>query len=137
MAWRNDRRWSVERRSAGRSRSRSEGRGRRDRRPTVESLEGRTTPSSGGYLLVAGTDTNSVLRYDEVTGAPAPSAGNTGATFVAKNSGGLSQPVALVLGPRDHNLYVSSGLFGGNPGGNGHPNAVLRYEGPTSPDRSP
>lgn len=94
------------------------------------------TPSSGGYLLVANTDTNSVLRYDEVTGAPAPSPGNTGATFVSKNSGGLSQPTALVLGPQDHNLYVTSGLFGGDPGGNGHPNAVLRYEGPTSPDRS-
>jgi glucose/arabinose dehydrogenase len=118
----------------GRCRERKVDRAVRPRLQDV--LEDRLCPS-GGYLLVASTDTNSVMRYDEVTGAPAPSAGSTGATFVSKNSGGLSQPVALVLGPQDHNLYVSSGLFGGNPGGNGHPNAVLRYEGPTSPDRLP
>jgi glucose/arabinose dehydrogenase len=100
-------------------------------RPRLQDvLEDRLCPS--GYLLVTSSDTNSVMRYDEVTGAPAPSAGNTGATFVSKNSGGLSQPTGLVFGPNDlSHLYVTSGVFGGNPGGNGHPNAVLRYDGTT------
>jgi glucose/arabinose dehydrogenase len=99
-------------------------------RPRLQDvLEDRLCPSA--YLFVTSSDTNSVMRYDEVTGAPAPSAGNTGATFVSKNSGGLSQPVGLVFGPQDHNLYVSSGIFGGDPGGDGHPNAVLRYDGTT------
>jgi hypothetical protein len=103
------------------------GRTRRTQRLAVEPLEDRLTPS--GYLLVANYDTNSVLRFDEVTGAPAPSSpGSSDATFVSKNTGGLYEPMGLVFGPQDHNLYVSSGFFGGKAG-NGHPNAVMRYDG--------
>jgi glucose/arabinose dehydrogenase len=91
-------------------------------------LENRLCPS--GYLLITNYDTNSVLRFDEVTGAPAPSPGNTDATFVSKNSGTLYEPMGLVFGPQDHKLYVASGFFGGKAG-NGHPNAVLRYDGST------
>jgi hypothetical protein len=85
-------------------------------------LEDRALPS-GGYLFVPMADTNAVLRYDEATGAPAPSPGNTGATFIAPNSNGLSQPDATLVGP-DGNLYVSSGFFNGSP-------AVLRYNSTT------
>src|SRR5262249_13140980 len=84
-------------------------RGRRPRGATVrlvvEALEDRQCPS-GGYLFVPSYDTNSVLRYD----------GNTGAyvdTPVPKGAGGLSQPYAVLIGPHDHQLYVSSGQFGG------------------------
>src|SRR4051794_111794 len=88
---------------------------------SVEQLEDRLTPS-GGYLLVASADTNSVIRYDKATGAYVD-------TFVRKNSGGLTQPYGLVFGPTDHNLYVSSGQFGGTVKGGGRPNAVLSYDG--------
>jgi hypothetical protein len=108
---------------------RREGKPDRALRPRLlDVLEDRLCPS--GYLLVANYDTNSVLRFDEVTGTPAPSPGNTDATFVSKNSGGLYEPMGLVFGPHDHHLYVSSGFFGGKAG-NGHPNAVLSYDGTT------
>jgi len=64
-------------------------------------------------------DTNSVLRYDESTGAFVD-------TFVPKGSGGLYSPGAMIFGP-DHNLYVSNGLFSPK----GQPNNVLRYDGTT------
>jgi sugar lactone lactonase YvrE len=48
----------------------------------------------GGDLYVtsnvAGTDLVTVLRFDGTTGAPLPSAGNSGATFIPAGSGGLS-----------------------------------------------
>ena len=113
----------TEHRTAGRRRSPAGGRDRRTRRLAVEPLEDRLTPN-GGYLLVASADTNSVLRYDEATGRFVD-------TFVPKNSGGLTQPYGLVFGPTDHNLYVSSGLFGGTVKGAGRPNAVLSYDGGT------
>jgi hypothetical protein len=83
--------------------------------PRLEALEDRLCPS-GGYLLVSSVNTDSVLRYDETTGAFVD-------TFVPPRSGGLAQPCGLVFGP-DHNLYVSSGIFSGR----GH-RAVLRYDG--------
>src|SRR5262245_5131971 len=73
----------------------------REKRPVVpclEVLEGRLCPSSG-YLLVNSVNSNSVLRYDETTGAFVD-------TFVPPRSGGLLQPCGLVFG-RDHNLYVT------------------------------
>jgi hypothetical protein len=85
----------------------------------VERLEDRDCPS-GGYLLVTGYDTNSVLRYNEADGVFVD-------TFVPRSSGGLIQPYAVLFGPHDHNLYVSSGQFGGP----GHLKAILRYDGVT------
>jgi hypothetical protein len=85
----------------------------------LEVLEGRLCPS-GGYLFVPVSDQNELLRFDEFTGVPAPSPGNTGATFVPPNSNGLAQPDAVIVGP-DGNLYSSSGFFSGFL-------AILRYD---------
>jgi hypothetical protein len=71
-------------------------------------------------LFVPSYDTNSVLRYDGDTGAYVD-------TPVPKGAGGLSQPYAVLIGPHDHQLYVSSGQFGGS----GHDKAVLRYDAVT------
>src|SRR5258706_12064842 len=60
-----------------------------------------TTSSSGGYLLVSSFATHSVLRYDETSGAFVDA-------FIPTKSGGLRQPLGLVVG-RDGNIYVSSG----------------------------
>ena len=75
---------------------------------------------SRGYLLVTSFDNESVLRYDAVTGAFVDA-------FVPHHSGGLYQPYAVLVGPFDHNVYVSSGTFTGP----GQPKAVLRYDGTT------
>jgi hypothetical protein len=85
----------------------------------LERLEDRQCPSSG-YLLVPSFDTHNVLRYDAATGAFVDE-------FVPHKSGGLNQPNALVFGPRDHDLYVTSGFYGGP----GQVRAVLRYDGST------
>src|SRR5262245_63492788 len=75
-------------------------------RPVLETLEDRLCPS-GGYLLVSSQDNASVMRYDERTGGFVD-------TFLPKGSGGLTAPGGLILGPADHNLYVSSGVFPSN-----------------------
>lgn len=85
----------------------------------VEPLEDRLTPS-GGYLYVGDYDGNSVLRYDETTGDFVDE-------FVPHNSGGLNQPQGLVFGPKDHNLYVTSGELYGK----GNDKAVMRFDGTT------
>src|SRR5262249_58562491 len=90
------------------------------------------------------TTTNSVLRYDGATGAPAGASGQSGdAVFVAPGSGGLDGPVAMAFRP-DGYLYVTGwrgnsllphqsapralGGPGGAPGGGGphspHPGVV-------------
>jgi len=101
-------------------------------------------PSSSGGLdhpasVVFGPDRNlyadsglfsgvpSVLRFDGRTGAPLPSAGNAGATFVAPASGGLSTPHGIIFGP-DNNLYVSNGFSITDKSLDG---SVLRYDGKT------
>jgi streptogramin lyase len=89
------------------------------RRLHVESLEDRLCPS-GGYLYVDSLQTNSVLRYDETTGAFA-------GEFVKKNSGGLGDSVGMDFGP-DHNLYVSNGGPFPVPG---EATNVLRFDGVT------
>jgi hypothetical protein len=90
--------------------------------PRVEALEDRFCPS-GGYLLVSSYNTDSVLRYDENTGAFVD-------TFVPRQSGGLREPMGVLFGP-DHNLYVSSGIFAtSSNNGNSH-KAVLQYSGTT------
>lgn len=91
----------------------------RTARLDVEALEDRLTPSSG-YLLVPSFDTQNVLRYDATTGAFIDE-------FVQHKSGGLNQPNAVAFGPRDHDLYVTSGFYGGN----GLVRAILRYDGTT------
>jgi hypothetical protein len=85
----------------------------------LEALEGRDCPS-GGHLLVTDFDTQSVLRYNEGSGAFVD-------TFVPRSSDGLRQPFAVLYGPHDHNLYVSSGIFGGP----GHLKAIQRYDSVT------
>ncbi len=87
-------------------------------RPEVELLENRALPSTG-YLFVPSFDTDAVLRYNETTGAFVD-------VFVTHKSGGLNQPNSVIVGP-DHNLYVTSGFFGGP----GQLKAVLRYDGTT------
>ena len=72
------------------------------------------------YLLVPSKDTDNVLRYDGVTGDFVDE-------FVRHKSGRLNQPVGLIFGPHDHNLYVSCGYYGGP----GQLRAVLRYDGTT------
>src|SRR5262249_41046357 len=81
----------------------------------VEPLEDRQCPS-GGYLLVGDYDGNSVLRYDQTTGAFVDE-------FVPHNTGGLNQPQGLVFSPKDHNLYVTSGELYGK----GNDKAVMRF----------
>jgi hypothetical protein len=82
----------------------------------AESLEDRLCPSSS-YLLVDSFNTNSVLRYDETTGAFVDE-------FVPKNTGGLYSSGNMDFGP-DHNLYVSNGLFSPK----NKANNVLRFDG--------
>jgi hypothetical protein len=83
-------------------------------------LEERLCPS--GYLLIDSYDSNSILRYDESTGAFVD-------TLVPKGSGGLDSSVGMILGP-DHNLYVSNHLAPIN-NGNGQTSSVLRFDGTT------
>lgn len=85
---------------------------------SVTPLEGRLCPS-GGYLLVGSMDTNSVLRYDETTGAFVDQ-------FDPHNLANLKTPTAGVFG-RDGNLYVCSGIFQTSPNGEN----VVQYNGTT------
>ncbi len=85
----------------------------------LEALEDRLCPS-GGYLVVASYDNQSILRYNESTGA-----------FVdqidPKNQANLFEPVGMVFG-RNGNLYVSDRQFISKPG---NPPVVLQYNGTT------
>jgi DNA-binding beta-propeller fold protein YncE len=71
-------------------------------------------------LLVADFNRDCVRRYDAQTGAFVD-------TFVPRHSGGMNQPWAVLFGPHDHNLYVSTGEFGGP----GQFKGVLRYDANT------
>jgi sugar lactone lactonase YvrE len=78
-----------------------------------------------GNLYVSSHVSGNILRYEGPDGAnpgaPLPAAGQSGATLVAKGSGGLDGPKELLFAP-DGSLYVSSGAtyF-----------AVLRFDGTT------
>lgn len=87
-------------------------------RPRLERLEERQCLS--GYLLITSFDTHNVLRYDGTTGAFVDE-------FVPRKSGRLNQPNGLAFGPHDHDLYVTSGLYGGP----GRIRGVLRFDGTT------
>jgi hypothetical protein len=91
-------------------------------RLAVEQLEDRSVPSagSGSYLLVSSYKTDNVLRYDANSGAFVDE-------FLPHRSGGLNQPWSVLVGPHDHNVYVSTGHFQGP----GQIKAVLRYDGVT------
>jgi sugar lactone lactonase YvrE len=86
------------------------------RNPSIEALETRLCPS--GYLLVDSFDNNSILRYNESTGAFVD-------TLIPKGSGGLNDSVGMILG-RDDNLYVSNHL---EPLTSGQTSSVLRFNG--------
>jgi len=60
-------------------------------------------------LYVSSARTDSILRYDGVTGAPLPGPlGTVGtAEFIPSGSGGLDKPTDMTLGP-DGRLYVAS-----------------------------
>jgi streptogramin lyase len=58
-----------------------------------------------GNLYVSSRNSSQVMRYRGTTGAPLPSAGNSGAVFA--QGGGLDGPDDLTFGP-DGRLYVSS-----------------------------
>lgn len=68
-------------------------------------------------LYISSAQTDSVLRYDGMTGAFIDA-------FVPSGSGGLNDPTAIVFGP-DGNLYVASGAH------TDFYNSILRYNGTT------
>jgi hypothetical protein len=94
---------------------------RRMRPLAVELLEGRSLLSRAGLLYISSFGTNTVERYENIRFAPEPAPGQTGATFVAPDSGGVNHPLAVLLRPLDDNLYVTSL----------ETNEVLRYNGRT------
>ena len=79
----------------------------------VAMLIGTLVPSASADLFVISENSNSVLRFDEVTGQFMD-------VFVSPGSGGLNDPRHLLIG-RDGNLYVTS--F--------NTNSVNRYDGTT------
>src|SRR5262249_40097315 len=87
----------------------------------LDLLEDRLCPS-GGYLVVGGWDNNSVLAYDENTGAFVKQ-------FDPHNLANLKNPLGGVFG-RDGNLYVSSGTFSPRP-------SVPQYNGTSGAFQSP
>ncbi len=88
-------------------------------RLALEDLESRLVLSTDPYLYVASFGTNTIERFEALSAAPAPAKHQTGATFVAPNSGGVNNPLGTILGPQDHDLYVTSLQT----------NQVLRYSG--------
>jgi DNA-binding beta-propeller fold protein YncE len=80
---------------------------------TTIAVLGFATPKAQASLLVASNATNSVLEYDEITGAFIK-------TFISSGSGGLKEPLDLTFGP-DGNLYVVSRAT----------DSILKYNGTT------
>jgi DNA-binding beta-propeller fold protein YncE len=96
-------------------------RARRTRPLTLETLESRWCPSSyKPYAYVTSYANNSVLRYDEFTGAPAPGPGLTDAYFVAPGSSPMTTPLFAIHAPNS-DLIVDSA----------EDNRIYRYDGRT------
>src|SRR5262249_20166304 len=96
--------------------------------PLLVVLIAATVSSIGEFahadLLVASSNSDSILRYDEKTGAFL-------GTFVPRGSGGLAGPVGMSIGP-DGNLYVASGTYYVVPDRpNPAPDRILRFNGAT------
>ncbi len=108
-------RWALRLPGAGRRRPAA----RRGTRLALEDLESRLVLSTDPYLYAASFGTNTIQRFEELSGAPAPRKNETDATFVKPNSGGVNNPLGVILGPQDHDLYVTSLQT----------NQVLRYSG--------
>jgi DNA-binding beta-propeller fold protein YncE len=58
-----------------------------------------------GNLYVASQFTNSILRFNGISGQPLPADGQNGADFVAPGSCGLSDPAGIVFGPGPDSSY--------------------------------
>ncbi len=106
----------------GLGRRSTDGRPARRTRPlTLETLESRWCPSSyKPYAYVTSYATDSVMRYDEFTGAPAPGPGLTDAYFVGRGSSPMTAPLFAVHAP-DGDLIVDSA----------EDNRLYRYDGRT------
>jgi streptogramin lyase len=85
---------------------------------------GITFGPDGNLYVCNGSNTHEILRYsgplNANPGSADPASGQSGAVFVAPQSGGLFQPVRAIFGP-DGNLYAVGGQTDG----------VLRYNGTT------
>ncbi len=97
------------------------GRGSGRNRPLVlEPLESRWCPSAKPYAFVSSYATNSIMRYDELTGAPAPGPGQTDAYFVPPGSSPMTSPLFAIRAPNG-DLIVDSA----------EDNRIYRFDGKT------
>lgn len=85
---------------------------------TLEALEQRLCLATNPYVFVTSYANDSVMRYDESTGDPAPADGQQGAFFVHPQTCGLSVPLGIILTP-DGDIVVSGG----------EDNRVIRFDG--------
>jgi hypothetical protein len=93
--------------------------GRRSRPLILEEFEARLCLSKAlnPFAYVTSYANNSVMRYNEGSGTPAPARGQTGATFVQRGSGGLQTPLNAAVAPNGDFLADS-----------GDANRVFRYD---------
>jgi streptogramin lyase len=101
-------------------RAASSGNNRRSRPLTLETLESRWCLSARAYAFVSSYATNSIMRYDELTGAPAPGPGQMDAYFVAPGSSPMTTPLFAIRAPNG-DLIVDSA----------EDNRIYRYDGKT------